>query len=252
MKDHPYVQCPNCGRWVEDLDGFGVLVHDECGYCSHPDVYGGGDVMTRTCVVEGCDRTDIRSRGMCRRHYRRYERHGDPLIVWPSNHPAYTITCAVKECMREPTEDDSGMCHHHHWTTHVWPLQPVFADPYPGWEARAACVGFDTEGWYLDVGETAPLDVGETAPPVHVIELCAGLTLDHMCMVRLCVNPDHLDPVVLGVNIRRGSSPAVLTARSGTCRRGHKMEGANLYVVPKTGARRCLACVDIRLGRRSA
>lgn len=32
--------CPKCGAEVDDLDGFGVLVHDECGYCSHPDVYG--------------------------------------------------------------------------------------------------------------------------------------------------------------------------------------------------------------------
>lgn len=32
--------CPNCGEEVEDLDGFGVLVHEECGYCSHPDIEG--------------------------------------------------------------------------------------------------------------------------------------------------------------------------------------------------------------------
>lgn len=34
--------CPKCGGLVEDPDdGFGVLFHDECGYCSHPDAYGG-------------------------------------------------------------------------------------------------------------------------------------------------------------------------------------------------------------------
>ena len=33
--------CPKCGSLVEDLDGFGVLIHDECGYCSHPDSYDG-------------------------------------------------------------------------------------------------------------------------------------------------------------------------------------------------------------------
>lgn len=33
--------CPKCGGSVEDLDGFGVLIHDPCGYCSHPDSYGG-------------------------------------------------------------------------------------------------------------------------------------------------------------------------------------------------------------------
>lgn len=36
----PISVCPKCGALVEDLDGFGVLAHDECGYCSHFDVYG--------------------------------------------------------------------------------------------------------------------------------------------------------------------------------------------------------------------
>ena len=30
-----------------------------------------------------------------------------------------------------------------------------------------------------------------------------GLTLDHLCRVRYCVNPSHLEPVTLGENIRR-------------------------------------------------
>jgi hypothetical protein len=32
----PETLCPNCLAWVPDLDGFGVLAHDACGYCSHP------------------------------------------------------------------------------------------------------------------------------------------------------------------------------------------------------------------------
>ena len=31
-----------------------------------------------------------------------------------------------------------------------------------------------------------------------------GLTLDHLCRVRRCVNPDHLEPVTVAVNNRRG------------------------------------------------
>ncbi len=36
----PWVACPKCHVEVQDLDGFGVLVHEPCGYCSHPDVCG--------------------------------------------------------------------------------------------------------------------------------------------------------------------------------------------------------------------
>jgi hypothetical protein len=31
-----------------------------------------------------------------------------------------------------------------------------------------------------------------------------GLTLDHLCRIRCCVNPDHLEPVTAMENIRRG------------------------------------------------
>lgn len=43
----PRTQCPECGAWVADHDGFGVLAHtkpaykDGCGYCSHPTRDGG-------------------------------------------------------------------------------------------------------------------------------------------------------------------------------------------------------------------
>lgn len=47
-----------------------------------------------------------------------------------------------------------------------------------------------------------------------------GLTLDHLCRVRRCVNPTHLEPVTQAENTRRAvkdrAARAVLTARAST------------------------------------
>jgi HNH endonuclease len=48
-----------------------------------------------------------------------------------------------------------------------------------------------------------------------------GLEIDHLCRVRRCVNPEHLEPVPHRVNALRGMAPAVVVHRTGICRNGH-------------------------------
>ena len=68
-----------------------------------------------------------------------------------------------------------------------------------------------------------------------------GLHVDHLCRVKHCCNPAHLEPVSPRTNILRGVGPTAINARRTHCVNGHPLEGENLYVQP-TGERKCRAC----------
>jgi hypothetical protein len=71
--------------------------------------------------------------------------------------------------------------------------------------------------------------------------IAIGLTLDHLCRNRKCVNPDHLEPVTNRVNIMRGEGIASRNARKTHCLRGHPLEGKNL-LIDSQGYRQCRKC----------
>lgn len=57
-----------------------------------------------------------------------------------------------------------------------------------------------------------------------------GLQLDHLCRVRICVRPDHLEPVSIRENSLRSDSFAARHARQEGCKRGHPFDEANTYL----------------------
>lgn len=81
-----------------------------------------------------------------------------------------------------------------------------------------------------------------------------GMTLDHLCKNRLCVNPDHLEVVTRGENTLRGASPPAKNLLKTHCPKGHEYSEENTRRTK--GGRLCIECkrahdrVRPRRGRR--
>lgn len=80
-----------------------------------------------------------------------------------------------------------------------------------------------------------------------------GLELDHLCRVRCCVNPDHLEPVAHSVNCARSD-----TSKQGEwnrvkthCPQGHAYDAANTFT-SKKGQRMCRICMRARKNKWQA
>ena len=67
-----------------------------------------------------------------------------------------------------------------------------------------------------------------------------GLELDHLCRVRLCVKPDHLEAVTRQVNLLRGEGWTAIHARKTQCINGHPFNLANTIL--RGPHRRCRTC----------
>jgi len=71
-----------------------------------------------------------------------------------------------------------------------------------------------------------------------------GLELDHLCRVRNCVNPNHLEPVTHKENLQRGIHSNGQINKT-CCKHGHEYTNKNTYKYPD-GRRDCRICQKIR------
>ena len=66
--------------------------------------------------------------------------------------------------------------------------------------------------------------------------IAEGLEIDHLCRVRHCVNPDHLEAVESKVNTRRGKRAKLTLVQVATIRSSPLSDGelARIYGVHRT------------------
>lgn len=78
-----------------------------------------------------------------------------------------------------------------------------------------------------------------------------GYEIDHLCRVRACMNPEHLEAVTPYENNMRSDSLAARRARMTHCPRGHEFTPDNIYSRPdRKNSRMCRTCCQLREARR--
>lgn len=78
-----------------------------------------------------------------------------------------------------------------------------------------------------------------------------GLTIDHLCRVKRCINPMHLEAVTLSENTKRGFQGFI---RNTHCSRGHELTEENTYTYFYNGYqyRYCKKCNVLKARERRA
>lgn len=115
-------------------------------------------------------------------------------------------------------------------------------------------------GCWLWFGYTAPsgygrISLGLKPRQAHRVSYAAlvgpipdGLHIDHLCRVRCCVNPAHLEPVTSAENTRRGEA-GINNTRKTHCPQGHAYEGDNLFFMANEfrggKSRACRTCKNV-------
>lgn len=103
--------------------------------------------------------------------------------------------------------------------------------------SRAAGYGLFNTG-PSDVGPSKLVYAHRWAYEHMIHEIPDGLTIDHLCRNEGCVNPFHMEPVPLAVNLQRAESA---NAKKTHCPQGHEYCGVNTYI-NRRGSRVCVTC----------
>jgi hypothetical protein len=210
------------------------------------------------CSIDECNEPHS-ARGYCRQHYRKWQRHGDPLHE--------VVTAASQKCWIEDCNSivglkgAKGLCTRHYQrmlasgspTGSTAPTieQRFFAKVVEQDGCWLWTAALDQSGYGLFSGRPGGVSIRAHiwSYEFFVGEIPPGLELDHLCHTadkscmgggfdihRRCCNPEHLEPVSSLVNAQRGRG-----AKRSHCPQGHLYSIENTYLNPK-GAQVCRIC----------
>lgn len=195
------------------------------------------------CKADGCGEEAGRRSGYCPEHYQRYWRTGDPLAPdgrkVPKRSPQDRLW--VKTDKNGPLPEqrpELGPCHVWHGGTQGSGYGTFYLD---GRHIGAHVAAYILSG--KPVPEGSELD--------HLCHPGDGSCLRATCRHRLCVNPDHLEPVTRRENMRRGNTFVAANLAKTHCLRGHELTPENTYVKVLPDGRESRQCHECRRLRGS-
>lgn len=162
------------------------------------------------CCVAGCNNV-VSQFGVCRSHRR--DGHASPAAVHAKSVPG--------RLWAQVTKTDTCWL----WTGHL---------SKPGGYGRLR----DNRP-----GKSGSIVAHRAAYELLVGPVPDGLVLDHLCRVRTCVNPAHLEPVTDRENVARGVGISVVNAAKTHCPKDHEYTPENTVLANRGAARRCRTCV---------
>lgn len=162
------------------------------------------------CSIAGCNSTNLAARGWCRKHYRRWQRHGDPLTTQQPTRGLYPI-CTIEDCTKPASRRTWCEMHYERWRSNGDPgiVRLILGDDLARFNAK---VQVTPDCWIWMAGHEKRFGypsfvfngqkqgAHRFAYEYFIGPIPAGLEIDHRCHNHGCVNPAHLQAVTAQFN----------------------------------------------------